>query len=165
MEKCVFVDGTRLLGVLQQRLDFGGKRKATVVAAVIERLDAQSIADQPQLPRACVPQGDGEHAPEVLDAVDAPALESSEDHLGVRMIGLPWIATVAVQMGTNVGVIVDLAVEDDPESAVGTGHRLIRSAGKVDDRQPAMPQTDTAVTGNPDTGAVRARWIIVSRSR
>jgi hypothetical protein len=48
----------------------------------------------------------------------------------------------AVELLTELGVIVDLAVERDPEASIFITHRLVGLRGEVDDREPAVSQAD-----------------------
>ncbi len=66
MEERLLVDGARLLGVLEQRLDLGREREPAVVDAVVERLDADAVADEPELAGLRVPERDREHAAELV---------------------------------------------------------------------------------------------------
>ncbi len=49
---------------------------------------------------------------------------------------------LALERGTQLQVVVDLAVENDLVAAVGTGHRLVTGGGKVEDCEPPMPEGD-----------------------
>ncbi len=64
MEQGRLVDAAMLSGVLEQRLDLGGERDPAVVDAVIQRLDADAIAHEPQLAGTPVPETEGKHAAE-----------------------------------------------------------------------------------------------------
>ena len=87
----------------QQRADLGAERKvAAVGTGVVERLDAKSIARQEQFAAAAVPDGEGEHAAQPLEAVCAPARICPQDDLriGVRA------PAVGTQLRADVGEIV-----------------------------------------------------------
>jgi hypothetical protein len=58
------------------------------------------------------------------------------------MIGFPPARPNAVELLTELGVIVDLAVERDPEASIFIAHRLVGLRGEVYDREPAVPQAD-----------------------
>ena len=49
----------------------------------------------------------------------------------------PEPVAAGLEIAPQVAVVVDLAVEDDPDRLVFVGHRLL-AAGPVDDGQPAM---------------------------
>ena len=79
----------------------------------VERLDAQAIAREQQPPARRVPDREREHAAQVLDAGVAPLLVGVDDRLGV---GARAVAVAGgFELGPDVGVVVDLAVEDDPD--------------------------------------------------
>ncbi len=49
----------------------------------------------------------------------------------------------------QIEVVVDLAVENDDVTPAGGDHRLMSGLGKIDDRQPAMAESYTAL--DPDS--------------
>ncbi|MEZ5121313.1 MAG: hypothetical protein R2736_07030 [Solirubrobacterales bacterium] len=113
---------------------------------VDQRLLADAVAgDQQQLAPA-VPQREGEHAAQVVHAVDAVVLVEVGDRLGVACGGqaVPGLA----QPPAQVLVAVDLAVEDDDDRAVLVGHRLVAGL-RVDDGQALDAQPDVAVDEAP----------------
>ena len=151
----VFVDLAGLLRILEQRLDLGGKGDAAMVDAVVERLDANPIADQPQAALARVPQRDREHPAEPVQAVDAPLLERMQDDFGVGMARLPPVSAQCFELLPHLGVVVDFAVEHDLQPAVLVGHRLVGHRREIDDRQPPVAEADPSVSRHPDAAAVR----------
>ena len=74
VEERLLVDLALLLRVGEQRLDLAAEGHPAVVPAVVERLLADPVADEPQLLLALVPHREGEHPAELLQAVDAPLL-------------------------------------------------------------------------------------------
>jgi hypothetical protein len=111
----------------------------------VERLDPQPVADEHRAAAAVVVQAEGEHPGEPVEhplAPDAPALEQ---HLGVGVGGehLPG----ALELGPQLTMVVDAAVEDDMELVVV--HRLGAGRGEVDDRQPAMGERDAVAAPQP----------------
>ena len=76
-----------------------------------------------------------------------------DDHLAVGVVRAEDV-TEADELGAQLGVVVDLAVEDEPERAVLVRHRLHRRRREVDDREPAIPEPDASVRGEPGRGAV-----------
>jgi len=63
----------------------------------------------------------------------------AKGHLGVG-VGMEAV-TFGKQLFAELDVVVDLAVEDDPERAVLAGHRLESLVREVDDGKPAMDET------------------------
>ena len=105
--------------------------------AIDQRLLAQPIAGQDQLPPLGVPDGQGEHAVEMLEEVRPLVLVEVDDHFGVAVRAEAMAG--AFQPPAQLAEVVDFAVEDDPDRAVFVRQRLL-PAGQVDDRQPAMAQ-------------------------
>ncbi len=60
---------------------------------------------------------------------------------------------LGLELAAQLGVVVDLAVEGDPDRAVLVGHGLAALRAEVDDRQPGLAQADRTV--RPDAAAVR----------
>ncbi len=100
---------------------------------VVQRLDAEPVAREEQRLLVAVPQREREHAAEALDAALAPRLPRVHDHFGVaaRAEGVPERR----QLGDQLLIVVDLAVEDDDDAAVLVVQRLL-AGRQVDDRQP-----------------------------
>ena len=69
-----------------ERLELGGEDEAPVLPAVIERLDAEPVADEAQAPRLPVPDREGEHPDQALDALaQSPFGDGLDQNLGVGM--------------------------------------------------------------------------------
>ena len=62
---------------------------------------------------------------------------------------------VLTQLLAQFEIVVDFAVEDDDQAAIDRVHRLMARRAEIDDRQPAMAETDarffeeTAIVGAP----------------
>ena len=67
----------------QQALDLGGEGQAIPDLPIKERLDAQAVPGQKQLPLPPVPDGQGKHAVEMPDDLRTPGLVTVDDDLGV----------------------------------------------------------------------------------
>ena len=105
-----------------QRLTAAESEQAAV-PVVIKRLDAQPIARTKEPAPLAVPDREGEHAPEKLEAVLPVFFICVQDGLGVAAAVVP--VAEGLQPGAQRGMVVDLAVEDDHEPAVATEHRLM----------------------------------------
>jgi hypothetical protein len=117
------VIGERLLvelpgrsGVLEDRLDLGAEEHAVWQDAVVQRLDAEPVADEQQRPPARVPDREGEHPLEALHAGRALLLVEVDDRLGVGSRAKAMSALL--QLGAQRGVVVDLAVVGNPDRVV-----------------------------------------------
>src|ERR1700722_11608884 len=149
VKQSFFVDGTRLIGILEQGFDLRGKGDSSVMNAVVERLDADPVSDEPEPARLCIPQSDGKHAAEFLETSDAPLLKSMQNHFGVRVMGFPAANAEHFELAPDLGMVVDFAVEDDLQRSVAIAHGLGSSIGQINDGQAAMSQSHAAVGRNP----------------
>ena len=80
----VEVDIARNLGIPEDRLRLRGEPEAAVAGGVEEGLLADPVARQQQTAAAAVPDGEREHAAQVIDAGVSVILVEVGDHLGVR---------------------------------------------------------------------------------
>ena len=129
-------------GKRAQRLQLRAEHERAVVPRVVERLDAEVVAREEELAAAAVPQREREHAGEPVEQSAPHAFQ-------------PWTSTSPSpcvrehvagrrELAPQRAEVVDLAVEDDGDRAVG-GHERLPAAGEVDHRQPAMAESDRAV--------------------
>ncbi|MCY1505642.1 hypothetical protein D9M68_398620 [compost metagenome] len=138
----------------QQRLGFGAEHHAVCSREVVQRLDAHAVADQQQLLRTQIPDGEGIHAVELLDEGFAPFDIGAQHHLGVAA-SLEAVAET-LQLGAQLAEVVDLAAVGDgggfARTAVHRRHRLA-PALQVDDRQAPMAQANRSV--DPQSASIR----------
>src|SRR5205807_489579 len=92
--------------------------------------------------RVLVPDGKREHAPQMLHAALAVLLVKVDDRLRVAAAAEAMPAGLEQRM--KLRVVVDLAVEDDPDGFVLVAHRLM-AAGAVDDAKPGVPERHEVV--------------------
>ncbi len=99
---------------------------------VMERLHAEPIAREEKRLARAVPQDKREHATETLNTIRAPRLPTVNDHFGVgaRAKGVPQ----RLQLGNELLIVIDLAVEYDDDGLVLVVERLM-SGGEIDDGQ------------------------------
>jgi hypothetical protein len=126
----------------QDGLDLGGEDQLPLGHGVEERLDAEPVAGEQEALAGAVPDGEGEHPLQPLDAALAFLFVEMEDRL--RVAAAPVVVAEGLQSRAQRGVVVDLPVEDDPHRAVFVRHRLM-AAGHVHDGQPPMGQARRAV--------------------
>ena len=112
-----------------------GEPEPPAVRAEEERPYAEAVADQRQGPRAHVPEGDGKLAIEPCEGRLTPCLPAVDDDLGVARRAES--VALDLQLGAELDVVVDLAIEDDPQRAVLVAQWLL-ARGQVDDREPAL---------------------------
>ena len=121
--------------ILQDRLELGGKHNGAFRQdRVVERLLAEAIARQHERTRALVPHGEGEHPAESVNTALPALLVEVHDHLSVRL--RTERMPTGAQLISKLDVVVDLAVEGDPDRPVLVRDRLA-AAIQVDDREPA----------------------------
>ena len=125
----------------EQRLDLRREGEAGRGARVVERLLAEVVARDDQLAAARIPEAEREHAAQVLDQALAVAFVERDDQLAVA-VGLERVAAL-LEVLAQLPVVVDLAVADHPDRAVGVQERL-PAAFEVDDGQAPVPE-DRAV--------------------
>ena len=131
--------------------DFGSEEQPPVDESPVERLHAETIAREEQPPARGVPDGEREHAPKPIDTGITPLLVGMDDGLGV---GAGSIAMARLlEFLADGGVVVDLAVEHDPDRLVFVGERLMTGC-QVHDAQPSVADRCLLIRKQP--GIVRA---------
>ena len=134
------VNGRPNVRVHQQGLQLRGEEQhAAGAVSVKERLLAQPIASQQELPPAVIPHGEGEHAAQVVEEPGALLLVEVHDHLCVRP--RPKAVPPALELGAQFDEVVDLAVQDNPYRAVFIRDGLL-AGREIDDRQTPARQAD-----------------------
>src|SRR5262245_10569676 len=98
---------------------------------IMERFNAKSIARAEQPLIATIPDEKREHTQKTIQTFLAPTLIGGKNDLSVRLT----LVRVVAQFGAELKIIVNFAVEDDPESAIGIRHRLAAGWRKVDNAQ------------------------------
>ena len=126
----------------EERLDLAAVDEARAVVLVVERLDAEEVARAHEALLRRVPDGDGEHAAQLLEHVRAPRLVAVDD--GLRVAVRDERVAHRLELGAQLLEVVDLAVERDGHGAVGVLHGLA-GAFEVDDRQAAKAHRDVVV--------------------
>ena len=151
------VVGPRLqAGVGKQRFDLGGEDERPRGRGIIERLDPEAVAGAEQPAPRTVPHGEREHAVEPRETVLTPPPVGLQQHLGVGARG--EAVPQRLELGAQLLMVVDLAVEYDPD--VGVAHRegLQAPVGQVEYREApvAQPQRDGS-GGIPSVGVGQKR--------
>jgi hypothetical protein len=134
------VGGRALVG--HQRPQLGREDESVRTLGVEQRLLAESVARQQQRVVPRVPYRQREHPPEQLGYARPDLLVEVRHHLGVAAAAEP--VALGQQVGAELGVVVDLAVDDDRDAAVLVGHRLPAGVRQVDDREAPVGQRDGA---------------------
>ncbi len=119
---------------LVERFELGGEDHLPSALGVIQRLLPEAIANQPARFGRAVPYGYREHAPQTRNGrLDTPLRKGGQRHLGIA--GPDERVSIPRQLGAKLFEVVDFAVEGDHEPAIGRAHRLVTSAGNIDDGQ------------------------------
>ena len=131
--------------VLAQRLQLGTEQEGRLLPlhlpAVVERLLAQPVTRQRERPVLTVPQCQGKHAPRTLERLlDTPGLEGRQQRLGIGMPPPGGRPALLLQLGMQLGEVVDLAVEDQHPPARGRDHGLMACRRQIHDGEASMPQ-------------------------
>lgn len=132
--------GEPLVG--QDRFHLRGETEPALVAGVEEGLDAEPVPTEKEHPRGSIPDREGEHTPELVDAGLPPFLVGMKNGFRVA-VGGESVAE-ADEPPAQLVVVVDLAVEDDALGPVLVEYRLM-TACHVDNAQAAVAEPDTAV--------------------
>src|SRR6185312_17217187 len=89
---------------------------------VVERLLAEAIAAAEEALARAIPEDERPHAVQPLHAIVTPEAIGLQDHLGIRVVGHEARAE-RDQFPPQLCEVVDLAVEDDSDLAIGGPHR------------------------------------------
>ena len=120
---------------------FAGKPAHARSTTHVERFHPQGIPSKPQrrrvYPTPFVPQRERVNPVETRQELGAPLLPPMNQYLGIRPGAEPM--TCALELDTEVTMVVDLAVEHDPERTLFVAHWL-GAALRVNDTQPAVAQ-------------------------
>ena len=139
----------------EQRLGLGGPEQPAVLARVIERRDAGSVAAQQQLSPAAVPQSGGKLPPGIFKHALALLFVQMDPGLCVAVGREPVPALE--ELFADRTVFEQLTFEGHPHVAVFVSHGLA-SARDVDDRQPTRPGQRPARRASAGRQARDARW-------
>ena len=137
-----------------QRLELGTEDEAPSDSAVVQRLLAEPVADEMQHPCLSVPEREREHAVTASEgAIETPDANGGEQHLGVGLA--PELVAGLLQLGSQVAVVVDLAVVRHREAAAGGHHGLVPERGQVDDGEASRCQRHARAGVGPRASVVR----------
>jgi len=151
----VAVDLAAKGGVRPQRLELRTEEERPARPAVVHRLLAEAVARQMQASLVAVPQRQGEHTGAAHQGVvQSPPLHRGEQDLGVRRP--PEAMPAALELGAQLGEVVDLAVVGEHVAAIRGFHRLVPGLGQVDHGQTTGPERHTRRLIDERPGVVRA---------
>ena len=102
---------TQTGGQVEQAFFLAADRGAARTGRHEQRLDAERVARTEQLPALGIPEGEGEHAPQTAQCLDAPIVIGGDDGLTIT-IGGKGGPVLFGEFGPQFQIVVDLAVED-----------------------------------------------------
>src|SRR5439155_6025049 len=114
---------------------------------VEQRLDAEAIPNQQKPPRSPVVNGKGKHALQPRRHLHSQFFVEMNEHFGIGSSSKP--VSLALEVGPQISVIVDLAVKDDIDRAVFVRHRLSASGREIYQRQAAVDQLTESILVMP----------------
>ena len=102
-----------------------------------------------------VPQAEGEHPDEPFQRrLEAPLDDGREHHFRIRMSAKRVAGFF--QITPQIVEVVDLAVKDDDEPAVGREHGLMAFRGKVEDGETTVREREARVRIDPHSLVIRS---------
>src|SRR5437773_12442745 len=96
----------------------------------MKRLDAHSVARAEQTLLRKINDRERPHAIESIDRLGPPLFVRMDDHLGVR-VG-PEDTSGVLELHAKLEVVVNLAVEDDPNGTIFVSHGLKSEGTQID---------------------------------
>jgi hypothetical protein len=79
-----------------------------------------------------------------------------QQHFGVGVIGAPPVFAQRLELGSNIRMIVDLAVEDERDRPFVVHHRLRGVGREIDNRQAPVTERAAPIGRAPQARPVRA---------
>ncbi len=138
-------------GLAKIALGSEAKQHASGGRVVVQRLDPEAIAHQPQALLALVPQGEAVDAAEPGEGSLAPLQIGAQHHFGVRA-GAEDLAQ-RLQLGAQLAEVVDLAAVGQRHPPASLGKHRLGAVLQVDDRQ--APMAEQRVPRQPQAFGVR----------
>ena len=127
----------------EQRGQGAGEAQPVRGLGEVERLDAEPVAGQHDRPVSRSTIAIANMPMRWSTKSLAPLQVGLEDDLGVAAGEEP--VAVALELGPQLLVVVDAAVEDAGQPDGGVDHGLAAGRGQVDDLQPPVPERDPAL--------------------
>src|SRR5262245_31872244 len=87
-----------------------------------------------------IPDGESEHAPELCQATLAPSSIGFQDNFRIRVAG--EANAFGLELLTDFGEVINLAVVNDPITAFGVLHRLMTERREINNGKPTIAETD-----------------------
>ena len=139
--------------VAENGRELAGEGEQPLVAVPVERLLPEAVAREEEPAPHPVIDAEGEHAVEAARQLLAPGAIALQQHLGVGVAGEEPVAA-RLELRAQLGVIVDLAVVDNRDLALGVPHGL-RPMREVDDGEAPVPEEEAGLRLQVETVSVR----------
>ena len=123
---------------IKQRRNLRCKHYVVVALKVIQRLDAKGVPSQQNRRILSIQNGKTEHPREPRQECDAPSLPRKQQHFRIR--ARAESVPKALEFSSDFAIVVDLAVENEVKSAIGSRHRLAGGFGQIDDGQSSVTE-------------------------
>jgi len=136
------VDPARNQAGGKQSADFRGEEQKAVTLEIIKRLFAQTVAGDKQPLRGVVPDGEGKHAAEEIQAFLAENSIGLEHNFRITVAA--ELDSTLLQEGANFGKVKNLTVVNDPVLRSRVGHGLVAGRRKIKDGKAAVGQANMA---------------------
>src|SRR5271166_4371451 len=134
LRECSAIKFRGHIRVREDCLDFRSEKKGLSVPTIVERLDAQPVSRCEDGALAAIPDHEGEHAAEMLYTVVPIFLIEMNDRFGVAARAV--VMTLRFKLSSELGVVVNFPIEDDPNIAVLVRNWLMTRLD-IDDAQTA----------------------------
>jgi hypothetical protein len=117
----------RIDAALEERVredcfDLGPEKEARGSGCIEQRLDAEAVTDQPETPKAFIPDREREHSPKPVDTLHPPLLVCVHHDLAITRGGeaMPEVD----QLGSERAEVIYLSIESEPDGKVLVVKRL-----------------------------------------
>ena len=131
----------------EERLHLAREGPLAVVPREEQGLHPEAVSGEEHASRPTVVDREREDPAQAGDHLLAVFFVQVDQHLGVG--GATEAVAAVLQLGREVPVVVDLAVEDDVHAGVLVRHRLVARWGEVDQRQAAVDELAVLVRPVP----------------
>ena len=101
---------------LKQRLNLTGKCQLPLMHSINQGLLPHAVPGQKQRPPPVIPNREGKHSAQMIDAVIAPFLVGMHDALGIGC--RPKLMSPLFELGFQLPIVVNFPVEHNPDSCV-----------------------------------------------
>ncbi len=124
----------------QERRKGRGEAQNAPGLGEVQRLDAEPVPAQDYPARVTLGDAEREHTFETLHEALSPAVVAFQEHISIA--GREEAVSPLLEFATELGVVVDAAVEGYGQPELGLYHRLGAAVGEVNDLQASEGERD-----------------------